>query len=124
MGTLVLSGFQVGCKASASLQSTVEGNRIKIKISDWGQLTSSVVRNEKLPGPVYLQSSKEGSDYSAVLMICTHKGCELKTGGGKLICPCHGAEFSGEGIVLAPPATENLKKLNVHTDNVFIYIEL
>ncbi|HUM45756.1 MAG TPA: Rieske (2Fe-2S) protein [Chitinophagales bacterium] len=62
--------------------------------------------------------------YSAVLMECTHKGCELRPQGTFLICPCHGSEFSNTGIVQNPPAEENLKTFQITQDHENIYIQL
>lgn len=61
--------------------------------------------------------------YFALLMECTHKGCELQPNDNYLICPCHGSEFSSEGIVQNPPAEQNLKtfKLTYENENIFIH---
>lgn len=60
--------------------------------------------------------------YTASLMRCTHKSCELNVGGGIYSCPCHGSEFSVTGEVLNGPAEENLKTYKTETDNENIYI--
>lgn len=67
---------------------------------------------------------KTGDEYTALLMECTHKSCELKPQGNYLVCPCHGSEFTNKGIVKNPPAEENLKSFTVTTDNEKIYIHL
>jgi len=64
------------------------------------------------------------TEFSAVLLQCTHKGCELNPQGDYLVCPCHGSEFSNLGIVVQPPAEENLKTFNVKTDNDHVFIQL
>jgi len=63
-------------------------------------------------------------NYSAILMECTHKGCELRPQEDYLVCPCHGSEFTMEGIVQNPPAEQNLKTFKIKTDNENIYIQL
>jgi cytochrome b6-f complex iron-sulfur subunit len=63
-------------------------------------------------------------DYSALLLQCTHKGCELQPQGNFLICPCHGSEFTNKGVVQNPPAEQNLKTFKTSTDNENIYIYL
>ncbi len=62
--------------------------------------------------------------YTALLMECTHKGCELIAQGDFLVCPCHGSEFTNHGQVLNPPAEQNLKsfKTIVDTDNIYLYV--
>jgi cytochrome b6-f complex iron-sulfur subunit len=66
---------------------------------------------------------KTGDDtFSALLMECTHKSCELQPHGDYLVCPCHGSEFSNKGAVQNPPAETNLKTFQTRTDNENIYI--
>ncbi len=73
--------------------------------------------------PICIQKTGEDS-YSALLMTCTHRGCELNYGGGIYSCPCHGSEFSKKGEVLEGPADKNLKSFKTETDNEKIYILL
>jgi cytochrome b6-f complex iron-sulfur subunit len=63
-------------------------------------------------------------NYTASLLKCTHRGCELNVGGGVYTCPCHGSEFSTTGKVLEGPAEQNLKTFKVTTDNETIYVHL
>ena len=62
--------------------------------------------------------------YTASLLKCTHRGCELNVGGGIYTCPCHGSEFSTLGEVLEGPADRNLKTYKTDSDNENIYIYL
>lgn len=111
--------------------SLVENNRLAIAKSEFVSLNKGKVnyrkyilmKIEKLSFPVcvFRQSDNE---YNALLMQCTHKGCELQPQGSSLICPCHGSEFSNKGIVQNPPAEENLKTFKVDVDNEYIYIRL
>jgi cytochrome b6-f complex iron-sulfur subunit len=64
------------------------------------------------------------NEYSALLMECTHKSCELNPQGNFLVCPCHGSEFSIKGAVQNPPAEQNLKTFITTTDNENIYVQL
>jgi len=64
------------------------------------------------------------NEYSAALLECTHRGCELTPGGNTYTCPCHGSEFSMEGEVLQGPAEKHLKTFDITTDNENIYIHL
>jgi cytochrome b6-f complex iron-sulfur subunit len=82
-----------------------------------------LVRSEKLNFPICVYKLNE-QVYSALLMECTHKSCELNPHGDFLICPCHGSEFSNLGIVQNPPAETDLKTFNVtHNDeNIFLHL--
>lgn len=65
-----------------------------------------------------------GEDYKAMLMRCTHRACELTTGGGMYSCPCHGSEFSLSGKVLVGPAEEDLESYKVELEGENIRILL
>jgi len=48
---------------------------------------------------------------------CTHLGCKINNlEDDKLICPCHGSQFTLDGKVIKGPANSSLKKLNYKTD--------
>lgn len=66
----------------------------------------------------------DGETYSALLLECTHKSCELQPQGDYLVCPCHGSEFSNKGVVQNPPAEQNLKSFQVKQDDENVYILL
>jgi len=105
------------------MQATVDNKKLKVSRGEFGDSTFAVVRYEELPAPVYLNKLSESS-YSALLMHCTHKQCELKPTGTFLTCPCHGSEFSNTGKVLKSPAERNLISYLVTLDNENIYIHL
>lgn len=111
------------CKTHFYAPNTISGNRITIKKTDFTGHQFVLVKNEKLQAPVYVCKIEE-EKYSAVLMLCTHKGCELNPANNFLVCPCHGSEFSNMGKVLTPPAEQDLQNFNVTTDNENIYLQL
>ena len=79
------------------------------------------LENSKFPICIY----KHKNDmYSASLLKCTHKSCELNVGGGIYSCPCHGSEFDTAGLVIEGPATENLTtyKTEVDHENIYVYL--
>lgn len=82
-----------------------------------------LVRHDKFSYPicVYILDKE---NYSALLMKCTHTGCELQPQGDFLICPCHGSEFTNQGVVQNPPAEQDLQTFKISTDNENIYIHL
>ena len=82
-----------------------------------------LVKTDKLNFPICIFKISE-ENYSALLMECSHKGCELRPNENFLICPCHGSEFTNKGVVQNPPAEENLKTFKTTTDNDNIYIQL
>ena len=58
---------------------------------------------------------REDNILKKVSKICTHMGCllNLNKDSKKLICPCHGSEFSLNGTVLEGPAHKNLDTLTL-----------
>ena len=82
-----------------------------------------LIRPESYEFPVCIYRLDD-NNYSALLMKCTHKGCELQPQGNHLVCPCHGSEFSNQGVVQSPPAEENLQSFKVTTDNENIILQL
>ncbi len=115
-GGLLLSA----CKTTQHVPFEVKDSTLVIKRSDMQGKTFAIFRSDKLPAPVYL-SEKDGA-YTAVLMLCTHKDCELNTYGKVLHCPCHGSEFKENGEVLQGPAEKPLLQFKVSIDNENIYI--
>lgn len=49
------------------------------------------------------------TQFAAVNLICTHKGCTVELSGDKFICPCHGSEYNINGKVTGGPAKKDLK---------------
>jgi len=82
-----------------------------------------VVQNEKLEYPVCVYRFS-ATEFSAVLMRCTHQGTELQVFGDRLQCPAHGSEFSSTGAVQNGPADKNLRRFLVSEENGTLKIDL
>ena len=82
-----------------------------------------LVKDDKLAFPICLNKKSE-NEFTAVLLECTHRGCELNVGGGIYSCPCHGSEFTLQGEVIEGPAIHDLKTFTTYTDHENIYINL
>jgi len=135
-GQLCFSGLfigtvAIGCSGNYYAISTISNNIISIKKSEFVEVKDGVskqrkfvmVRNEKLNFPIAIYKLNE-STYSALLMECTHKSCELNPNGQYLICPCHGSEFNNLGKVQNPPAEADLTTFKLTLDDENIYIHL
>lgn len=65
--------------------------------------------------------------YYAIENRCTHENAELSDGtlqGDEIICPLHGARFSVvTGVVLGPPAYENLSTFPVRITNGWVEVD-
>ncbi len=130
MGGVALS-FLPSCKGNYYASSTSKDNSLAIKKSEFLELKDGksknrkyvLVKTEKLQFPICVFKLNE-TTYSALLMECTHKSCELNPHGDYLICPCHGSEFNNLGAVQNPPAENNLVTYKVNQDNENIYVQL
>jgi cytochrome b6-f complex iron-sulfur subunit len=115
-----------GCTTVRYVNGTenADANVVTVPLVEFAESTFVVVRKGgKLPAPVYLCKHADGT-FSALVMKCTHKGCEVRPAGDLLICPCHGSEFTNKGVVLSPPALENLLSFRVSIDAASVTIHL
>ena len=130
-GTALATLLQSCASTNYFAQSTLKSNQITIKKSEFIKIKKDkqvqrkyvLLKSDKYNFPICIYKMS-GENYSALLMQCTHKGCELQPHGEYLICPCHGSEFTNTGIVQNPPAEENLKIFKITTDNENIYIHI
>ena len=131
-GGSVLITMLESCSSSEYFaRTTFESNRIKISKIEFDKVEKGktvarrfvLVKSEKFTYPLCVYKISE-EEYSALLMQCTHNGCELKPQGSYLACPCHGSEFTNRGVVQNPPAEQNLRSFKTSTDNENIYILL
>ena len=55
---------------------------------------------------------------AAVDMTCTHRGCDVEwaPATGRIVCPCHGSEFSSTGALLQGPAKQPLAAFPVRVE--------
>ncbi len=128
----VFATFLQGCvSVNYFAQSSISNNQIIIKKTEFLKTEKNntiqrkyvLVKIEKYNYPFYVNKISE-ENYSALLMECTHKSCELNPHGDYLVCPCHGSEFTNLGVVQNPPADKNLKSFKITSDNENIYIQL
>lgn len=77
----------------------------------------------KVNGSIFLDDDNmlirtSESQFTAVNLICTHKGCTVEPKEDKFVCPCHGSEYTFGGIVIHGPAKNNLKVYDTIYDAV------
>ena len=132
LGVVGMAAALQGCTSANYFAKTeVDAKRITIKKSEFtfsdGEKTKQrkyvLVRLTQSEFPICIYQHSE-TEYSALLMYCTHKGCELLPQGEYLVCPCHGSEFTSRGKVLNPPADQDLQQFKTSVDNENIYIQL
>lgn len=117
------AAFLQSCQTAYYIPNTSTGNKITVKKLDFSDHEFVLVKTKEFAEPLYLLKTSENK-YSAVLMKCTHKGCELNPAGNHLVCPCHGSEFTNTGNLVEGPAERDLQKFTVTSDDENIYIGL
>lgn len=73
--------------------------------------------------PVYVRRLESG-EVVALLASCTHQGCQPEPVADRLACPCHGSEFSLEGLVLQGPAERPLTRYSVTVEGDDLIVRL
>lgn len=128
-GTAVASLLN-SCTSIKFISVVENDGKLVVSKTEFGELLFVVVKSKATPFPIYLSRTSNknqetvSESYSALLMRCTHKQCEVKPAGNLLYCPCHGSEFSSSGKVLKEPASTDLHKFSVTQDDKSIYIHL
>jgi Rieske Fe-S protein len=119
------------CSSSHILSKEIKGSDILVPISDFiikkkKETTYKkyiIVQNELLKSPICVYRFN-ATDYSAMLLVCTHQGAELQVFGDKIQCPAHGSEFSNRGVLESGPANTDLRKFPIVIENNILKISL
>jgi Rieske Fe-S protein len=70
--------------------------------------------------------AQDANGFFAFSAICTHQGCQVgapNASTGKTSCPCHGAQFDGNGAVLRGPARSPLAHYAVALCGSHLYVD-
>lgn len=129
-GTSIITLLQ-SCSSSQVLSKEISGSDILVPIADFEINNNQkkefkkhiIIQNEKLKFPICV-SRFSSTDYTAILMECSHQGAELQLFGDKLQCPAHGSEFSTKGNIESGPAIADLRKFPILIENNTLKISL
>lgn len=64
---------------------------------------------------ILIRSSQ--TQFLALSLLCTHKGCTVEKDGSKFVCPCHGSEYTLDGKVTQGPSKTDLKSYTTTYDS-------
>jgi Rieske Fe-S protein len=127
LGSSVLIGALESCGTSKMVTGTINNSNLVVPMtafqSNGAYNKYIVVQQEQLKYPICVYRFSQ-TEYSAVLMRCTHQGAELQVFGDKLECPAHGSTFSNIGQVKNGPADTNLRTFPVIVQNDQLLISL
>lgn len=98
------------------------GNRLVVSAAQVPE-TGALLQRPGLEHPVFLRRNERG-EYIALLVRCTHQGCQPDPVGDRFVCPCHGSEFDLEGAVLQGPAERPLARYRVTREGEELVITL
>ncbi len=128
VGFVSLPFLLQGCGSGLHyVDGKVMNNRVQVNKSDFvvtdGFREHIIIKFASSAFPIVLYRLSE-SEYSALLLQCSHQGTELSVNGDMLTCSGHGSEFNNRGDVLTGPADAPLITFPVTTDTKHIYIQL
>jgi Rieske Fe-S protein len=112
-----------GCKTVSITNAQVENNAIKIPVASFADKKIQIIRSSILNNDILLVKNSD-TQYTALLMLCTHRNNPLTASGSGLYCSAHGSRFDLEGNVTLEPATQPLKKYLTQLQNEFVTIYL
>jgi Rieske Fe-S protein len=114
MGVVVGGALLSSLDLSAMIKKSSKG---KVSISD-GDIIVNLkdAKNEalnKVGGSIMLDDEKilikaSLTQFTALSLICKHKGCTVELSGDKFVCPCHGSEYDLKGTVTQGPSKKDL----------------
>lgn len=81
----------------------------------------ALVETPSLAFPIFVHRQSTGA-YAAVLTRCMHRGCTVEPADNRLVCPCHGSEYTHLGEILKGPTEKPLIAFAVQQDEQNIYI--
>jgi Rieske Fe-S protein len=118
-----LAGPMAGCASVRYVGYERRMNTLVVRKADLSESGHALLENPQIPRAIYLHRTPEG-EFLALLLRCTHQGCEPARVSDRLECPCHGSQYSLNGDVLRGPAQRPLYRYDVTADAEHVYIEL
>lgn len=130
LSTSAVSLLLQSCGSVYYAAASREGNTLTLSRSEFVEINNAqknkrpfvIIKEAGLPFPICVYQN--GEEVTALLMQCTHQGCEVNPNPYALVCPCHGSEFDTKGKVISPPAEEPLTAYAVTSDANNYYIHL
>jgi Rieske Fe-S protein len=112
-----------GCGGVRYVVPRTDTDRLVVGLADLEAGGELFLQAPDMPRPVYVRRLP-GGEIVALLASCTHAGCQPEPIGDRLACPCHGSEFSFEGLVLQGPAERPLTRYPVSVQGEDVIVRL
>lgn len=97
--------------------------RLLVSRAEFASTPFALVDAPGLSFPVYVHHHG-GDRFTAVLTRCMHRGCTVEPTEGKLVCPCHGSEYTNVGAVLKGPTEAPLIEFPVVADAEQVVVDI
>lgn len=120
---LGLAGCAAACSTTAhwyTPDTNSQADALEVPLSALGPENYVILDAKNFPAPILL--ARQDQNYTAVEMICTHRGCAVHVQRNRLVCPCHGSQFELNGIVLHGPAAQPLRRFSVQQNGDILHI--
>jgi cytochrome b6-f complex iron-sulfur subunit len=122
-GCLALSAGVGGCATVPYVVGQDAAGSVLVPVSAFHEGREAIVESGLLPRPLYVRRV-DTDQYTALLLRCTHRGCQPEPIGERLECPCHGSQYDLNGRVLVGPAQRPLTSFGTHREGETLVIEL
>lgn len=122
-----LPSIMTGCAATTTSirANDMSADRLSVKRNEVHG-NSALLRWKGSNLPIYLHMTEHDGreQWTAVWTSCTHLGCEVEPDSDRLVCPCHGGEFTFDGKVVKGPPKEPLRSfpVTVEGDTIFVHL--
>lgn len=113
--------FVGGCVRYHFVHGTLDEGRVVVARRLLQGHPYALVETPSLTFPIFLHEATPG-EFTAVLTRCMHRGCTVEPADDRLVCPCHGSEYTNTGEVLKGPTEKPLITFAVRHDAQNIYI--
>ncbi len=112
-----------GCAARAKyVTPIVAGDRLTIPLAHVTAGGGVLVEDPMSDLPLFVHRSAAGT-YVAVSTRCGHRGCQVEPAAEKLVCPCHGSEYTFDGTILQGPTQRALVRHRVTVSGASLVIQ-
>lgn len=113
-----------GCKTIASVRATTtEDHKLAVPLTAFAEHTQVIVSSKLSEFDIFVNKKSE-TEYTALLMECTHQNQPLTATTTSLTCSAHGSKFDLDGNVMLSPANRRLTRYPVTIGDTNIYIAL
>lgn len=123
-----------GCAAQQQfVRADVHGTRARVPVEKLSQEHATLVYIDALAASLAIDriyeadaadDSHDNAHWRALLLVCTHRGCNVAPDRRGYECPCHGSRFTDDGDVTVGPASEPLAELPCIQDGDHVIVTL